>query len=279
MKLFFLNRNPLSLASELCDLHVYKQSIDVAQILSSAAPSHGLTASQMYTPICPDNIYVKWAAQNMHNYMWLVGYGTALIDEASMRFHLTVPSANIIWAIMESKVSQDFVRGLPRRGGDPVPNNRYLEHSTEPPLEMPEYYQLLSQHRMEEVANAGDDIDSIYTKWMNVEDISKEYYSFEIATKPWGTWSLDRGVPYWVQTKKQNLKSWWNTLETEQKIKIPKSIVALEKLISLHDPLGYTPQLQQDISAKTAGSLTPIPAAPAAVAEGTGPRWIIPDWD
>ena len=84
MNVFFVDRDPIVAAQQLCDVHVVKMAVESAQILSTARRHLGLDAP--YRSTHPKHPCVLWVGQGVENYCWLLSHTRALCEEYTYRY-------------------------------------------------------------------------------------------------------------------------------------------------------------------------------------------------
>ena len=84
MNVFFVDRDPVIAARQLCDVHVVKMAVESAQILSTVQHRYGRPAP--YRPTHPKHPCVLWAAERVENYVWLHLHAQALCEEYTFRY-------------------------------------------------------------------------------------------------------------------------------------------------------------------------------------------------
>lgn len=117
MNIFYVHSNPTIAARSLCDKHVVKMILESAQILCTVQHLWGNKAP--YRPTHKNHPCVKWAANNLHNYEWLLEHAKALSIEYTYRYG-------------KIHKSDFLINDLPSWGN--------WEEHVEPPQCMPEIY-------------------------------------------------------------------------------------------------------------------------------------------
>lgn len=85
MNIFVLDKNPCEVPKMLCDLHLNKMLIEALQLLSTEERLRGNTNEHLYK-ITHQNHPCRLCLSNFDNYLWLVRYVVASIQEWEYRF-------------------------------------------------------------------------------------------------------------------------------------------------------------------------------------------------
>lgn len=125
MNVFWLDENPRRAARYHADRHVNKMLLEAAQVLSTAARTHGYDAEFLYQATHTNHPLMEWAAESKANWLRLYEFARALNDEFMERFGHDDPHAS--WEML-TEIDLDAL---------PIPD----EPATEPPQCMPEEYQ------------------------------------------------------------------------------------------------------------------------------------------
>tara|TARA_B100001564_G_C20614707_1_gene659287 strand:- start:305 stop:826 length:522 start_codon:yes stop_codon:yes gene_type:complete len=90
MNIFYLDRDPIIAAQNMCDKHVVKMILESAQMLSTA---HRVLDGDdianekgMYKMAHKNHPSTIWVRSSVHNYMWLYVHMTALMNEYTYRY-------------------------------------------------------------------------------------------------------------------------------------------------------------------------------------------------
>ena len=87
MNVFALHENPIVAAQMHCDKHVVKMIVEHCQILCTVLVMLGVDRQRVpYRPCFQHHPSVKWAAESLENYMWLLHCTLALCDEKLHRY-------------------------------------------------------------------------------------------------------------------------------------------------------------------------------------------------
>ena len=120
MNIFILDRDPVLAAQYQCDKHVVKMVLETAQIMSTIAGGP-------YKPTHAKHPCVRWAEENLANYMWLSLHGEALCAEYTHRYGKMHKSQAVIKscsvsALLTRPRPAAFVQCIPEqyRQEDPV---------------------------------------------------------------------------------------------------------------------------------------------------------------
>jgi hypothetical protein len=100
VNIFVLSEDPKEAVISLGDRHVVKMVLETAQILSSASHLNGKTIG--YKPTHLHHPCVKWAAETLHNFLWLAEYGVYLAEEYHHRYNKTHKSKQVIWNLAKN---------------------------------------------------------------------------------------------------------------------------------------------------------------------------------
>lgn len=84
MNIFYLQKDPIQAAKDLCDEHVLKMGIETAQLLCTAHWETGKEAP--YKRTHKNHPSAIWARQSIQHYRWLVTHGLAIIEEFTHRY-------------------------------------------------------------------------------------------------------------------------------------------------------------------------------------------------
>lgn len=84
MNLFILDKDPIKSAMMLCDKHVVKQTLETAQLLSTAQRFFGKIVTYKSTHI--NHPCSLWVRMNVENYMWAWKHGLSLCLEYTHRY-------------------------------------------------------------------------------------------------------------------------------------------------------------------------------------------------
>jgi len=144
MNIFFVHRDPALAAQMLCDKHVVKMTLETAQILCTAVPDD---FPGKYKPTHARHPCVRWAADSIEHYRWLVAHLHALGAEYSHRYGGKVHASMKVWQRLPPSPN------LPRAGW------------RDPPACMPDMYKthdIVSSYRRYYVGNKGG-----FAKWTN----------------------------------------------------------------------------------------------------------------
>lgn len=90
MNIFYLDRDPVKAAQQMCDRHVVKMILESAQMLCTA--HHELTGSDslfLYKSTHKNHPSSIWVRQSKANYMWLYNHMMALNEEYKFRYSKT----------------------------------------------------------------------------------------------------------------------------------------------------------------------------------------------
>lgn len=85
MNIFILDADPIVAAQSQIDKHVVKMPLETAQLLCTAAISHGATDAR-YKPTHGKHPCALWARESRGNYEWLLVHGLALAREYTRRY-------------------------------------------------------------------------------------------------------------------------------------------------------------------------------------------------
>ena len=94
MNIFFLDADPKHAAQMQCDKHVVKMTVETAQMLSTAARSHGHDVG--YLSAYPKHPMTLWVGQSPHNFAWTIIHGLELCREYTHRYNKTHATEKII---------------------------------------------------------------------------------------------------------------------------------------------------------------------------------------
>jgi hypothetical protein len=257
MNLIITDMSPWQAAMNLSDFHVYRELLNVSQILSTAGDIRGLTSSHSFMPHSQEDPIVQWAAQNMHNMAWLAEYGLALSTLYRERFKFkTIAAAQVAEAWRYNKQITDILNGQ----DDSEQADQTVLNGTLPPIEFSEYYSNIRKYELSKSINrlSGriiEDVDLRYYKWSAMVAASREYYAWEYATKPWCLYVAYGRPPWLTSIQKNNIKTWEMMAEKPMKY-LPETEEWMVRLIQEVHPLKVVPVLRQsDESVKNVGSL------------------------
>lgn len=97
MQIFFVDEDPYKAAQSLHDIHVRKQCVETAQILSTNLHlllfDHPEILKEIYKPTHKNHPIVKWARESEDNMLWTLDHLDGLLKEYSYRtgkVHLTL---------------------------------------------------------------------------------------------------------------------------------------------------------------------------------------------
>ena len=102
MNIFFTDRNPVTAARNLCNKHVIKMILEVAQLLCAA---HIMTESKLrpeedikfYKLTHGNHPCSIWARSSLRNYDWLSEHGMSLCDEYTFRYGKEHATQKLMW--------------------------------------------------------------------------------------------------------------------------------------------------------------------------------------
>lgn len=121
LNLYILDDDPTAAAKSLCDRHVARMPLELAQIICTIANQQNINAP--YTVDLGHPPCILWAREAESNWQWLLSYADSACKEYTARYHRVHPSQEVVeWA-------QKIDIGLP-----PGP-------ITPPPLTVPAKYQ------------------------------------------------------------------------------------------------------------------------------------------
>lgn len=123
MNIFYVHRDPVLSARQLCDKHTVKMILESAQMLSTAHAEYGTWCEGMYKPTHKNHPCNAWLRQSHQHYEWLVDHALALCDEYTNRYGKVHKSQAVI---------ENFLLEPPRG----IPASCFVE----PPQCMPDQY-------------------------------------------------------------------------------------------------------------------------------------------
>lgn len=89
MQIFYVHEDPYEAAHFLCDAHIRKQTVETAQILSTAIRTllkdDVVDMSGLYKSYNPNHPIMKWAGYSFDNFHWAYFHFLALLQEYSYR--------------------------------------------------------------------------------------------------------------------------------------------------------------------------------------------------
>jgi hypothetical protein len=241
MNLYFPSVRPWALSSMLCDLHVNRSIHEIVQILGKVLVDLK-QVSETKLPVLfktSDDPYVKWAMESRYNFGVLVSMLTHLQGEFYNRTRLSSNYTSFIDEIFAFPIMQELSREIHFNDEGIM---QMTSRATLPPLDFPKFYQSYFDHRLSVRQREDEDNDRIQVlppHWEAFADTHKAYYVLELYPKAWCTWR--NGFPDFIATFLRENKS-WTELDKKvisEKIKIPRSIDALDAFIDEYDPLPY----------------------------------------
>lgn len=115
MQIFILDERPEKSAQSLQDAHVVKQTLETAQIISTALRLHGVKDEHLYKSTHAAHPWVRWAAQTRENFRYAHTLGTLIGQEYTFRFGRIHASSAIFI------ISAELIRIIPEGGLTPFP--------------------------------------------------------------------------------------------------------------------------------------------------------------
>ncbi len=106
MNIFFLDRDPETVARFHSDQHIVKMVLETAQILCAALFRHGIAAP--YKPTHARHPSVLWAGDSLSHWLWTRRLGLELGAEYTFRRDRVHASAEIIAALSEAPAIPDL---------------------------------------------------------------------------------------------------------------------------------------------------------------------------
>jgi hypothetical protein len=106
MNIFILHTDPTEAASMHCDRHVVKMHVEGIQMLVSVLDRHNINhkvttkRGTIHKGGYANHPCTRWAGDNWSNFMWLVEYTEALIEEHTYRYGTVPHSKNQLEEVM-----------------------------------------------------------------------------------------------------------------------------------------------------------------------------------
>ena len=113
MQIFFVDEDPYKAAQALHDIHVRKQIVETAQILSTnlRLMFDGEIVDELYKSYNPNHPVTKWARESYNNFMWTYYHFRALLEEYSYRtgkIHKSYEKYSILKWLIHNKINKDI---------------------------------------------------------------------------------------------------------------------------------------------------------------------------
>jgi|TARA_R110000744_G_scaffold199212_1_gene318449 hypothetical protein len=96
MNIFVLDDSPVLSAQQMCDKHVIKMPLEVAQMLCSVWYRYGQGDDAPYKETHKNHPCTRWAGDNASNYTWLWEHGMELCREYTRRYNKIHKSQQVI---------------------------------------------------------------------------------------------------------------------------------------------------------------------------------------
>lgn len=110
MNIFYLSKDPVEIAKQLCDKHIVKMPLESAQMLSTAwwgKSTYGeskMILKQLYKPVHIGHPSTLWTMQTEGNYRWHYDLFVAMLEEYSRRYNKVHGSSKLLELLKESPV-------------------------------------------------------------------------------------------------------------------------------------------------------------------------------
>ena len=134
MNIFYLNKDPIQAAKEMCDKHVVKMILESAQLLSTA---HRVIdgdvyadKKKLYKMTHKNHPCSKWVCRSGYNYVWLWNHMDALMKEYTNRYGKNHATERLRWPLYRCPNNIDHNAAFALQPHDSF---------TDPPQCMPDY--------------------------------------------------------------------------------------------------------------------------------------------
>tara|TARA_R100001510_G_C7602652_1_gene168754 strand:- start:408 stop:911 length:504 start_codon:yes stop_codon:yes gene_type:complete len=110
MNIFYLSKDPIEIAKQLCDKHIVKMPLESAQMLSTAWWSKTSfkesknVLKNIYKPVHVGHPSTVWTMQTEGNYLWHYDLLVAMLNEYSRRYNKVHASSELLELLKESPV-------------------------------------------------------------------------------------------------------------------------------------------------------------------------------
>lgn len=110
MNIFYLSKDPVEIAKQLCDKHIVKMPLESAQMLSTVwwgktkYADTKLILKQLYKPVHIGHPSTLWTMQTEGNYRWHYNLFVAMLEEYTRRYNKVHASSKLLELLKESPI-------------------------------------------------------------------------------------------------------------------------------------------------------------------------------
>lgn len=101
MNIFYIDKDPVFAAKQLCDKHIVKMQIESAQMLCTAHWENG--GSAPYKRAHVNHPSTKWTRESIQHYRWLVDHGIGICEEYSRRYKKEHKTLSVLRWLMNNE--------------------------------------------------------------------------------------------------------------------------------------------------------------------------------